>query len=72
MRTETLWQGERRAARRLWWRQVLERPAAPTSWDEVLDEMVVLRFCASAEAEAGLRKLCCGTAPNESQRRLEF
>ena len=44
MRTETLWQGERRAARTQWWRQVLDRPASVANWGEVLDEMVRLRF----------------------------
>ncbi len=50
MRTETLWQGERRAARMHWWRQVLDRPAT-ASWNEVLDEMVSLRFRVGDEAE---------------------
>jgi hypothetical protein len=44
MRTETLWQGQRRAERNHWWRQVLERPSAAANWAEVLDEMVMQRF----------------------------
>ena len=43
MRMETLWQGERRTARRVWWTEVLDGEAA-ANWEEVLDEMVVLRF----------------------------
>lgn len=43
MHTETVWQKERRAARRRWWRQVLDRPA-PAPWDQLVDEMVHLRF----------------------------
>ena len=48
MRMETLWQGERRAARMHWWRQVLDRPNE-ASWDEVFDEMVELRFAVGRE-----------------------
>ncbi len=50
MRMETLWQGERRAARMHWWRQVLDRPVT-ANWDEVFDEMVSLRFRAGEANE---------------------
>ena len=40
---DTLGQVEQRAARNHWWRQVLDRPVE-SSWDEVFDEMVELRF----------------------------
>lgn len=50
MRTETLWQGERRAARMHWWRQVVDRPTQ-ADWNEVFDEMVVLRFRVGEERQ---------------------
>jgi hypothetical protein len=43
MRTQTLWGGQRRAARMHWWRQVVDRPVQ-ANWDELLDEMVLQRF----------------------------
>lgn len=43
MRTDSFKQGQRRAERMHWWRQVLDRPAT-ANWDEVFDEMVSLRF----------------------------
>ena len=43
MRTESLWGGQQRAARRHWWREVLGGPET-ADWNEVFDEMVALRF----------------------------
>lgn len=62
MRTETLWQRERRAARMHWWRQVLDGPAGAASWDDVFDEMVSLRFSFSEERTAsatGSERVSC-------------
>ncbi len=50
MRTETLWQGERRAARMLWWLEVLERPMV-TGSEAIFDEVLSLRFRHGPEAE---------------------
>lgn len=52
MRTETLRQGERRAARMHWWRQVVDRPTT-MNWDEVFDEMVWSRFWVLDQPERG-------------------
>ena len=43
MRTETLWQRERRAARMQWWYQVLDCPAA-VNRKELFDEELMHRF----------------------------
>ncbi len=43
MRTETLWGGERRAARAHWWGQVLDSTAA-VNRKELFDEELTLRF----------------------------
>ncbi len=50
MRTDTVWQGERRAARMHWWRLVLDRPT-PTNGEDTFDEMLRRRFGSSPEME---------------------
>lgn len=51
MRQETLWQGERRAARMHWWRQVLDRPV-PGEGEELFDEVLSLRFRPGLDKES--------------------
>ena len=43
MRTETLWQSERRAARTRWWHQVLE-PQSILNGKDLFDEELTRRF----------------------------
>ncbi len=51
MRTETLWQGERRAARLHWWRQVVDRPTT-TNVEDSFDEILRRRFVFTFELES--------------------
>ena len=51
MRTEGMWQGERRAARMHWLRQVLDKPLT-LDRDATFDEVLRGRFGVSLESEA--------------------
>ncbi len=56
MRTETLWQGERRAARMHWWMEVLDQPTLMDR-ESMFDEVLSLRFHFGPDAEsAGVRE----------------
>ena len=56
MRTETLWQGQRRAARMHWW-QILDRQASAASWGDVVDEAARMRFGLKQELHPVLQDL---------------
>lgn len=61
MRQETLWQGERRAARMHWWRQVLDRPAT-AEVEALFDEVLSVYFSPALERDGlgGLESASAG------------